>query len=151
MEVRAGLQILMLRSPYPELPLWPYPMDQMVTSLVNLLVEKITIGDAPLKQSLLPRFFFVPRSSGKYLIRIDLMHLNRFIPSPQFFNEQSTSSSESAWLPSIYVFSRYRRCISTIVTSSNYLQVYSSHLQQETKFFRTLPFGITNSPKTFTS
>ena len=84
MEVRAGLQILMLRSPYPELPLWPYPMDQMVTSLVNLLVEKITIGDAPLKQSLLPRFFFVPRSSGKYLIRIDLMHLNRFIPSPQF-------------------------------------------------------------------
>lgn len=124
--------------------------NPIVTELVEKLLLKGAIYEVPLQPCLLSRIFQVPKSDGSYRLVMDLTELNKSIMSPSFAmtNQRTLRKIMAcpAWMASLDIKDAFLH----IPMRQNLHKYLALTCNGRLYFFKTLPFGLTTSPRTFT-
>ena len=126
------------------------PQNEIVSALVEKMLSKGAIYEVPLQHCFLSRIFHVPKSDGSHRLVIDLVRLNNHISSPSFSLTGHQALRKTLSLPAWMASLDIRDAFLHVPVRRNLHKFLAITAMNRLFFFRTLPFGLTTSPRTFT-
>ena len=114
------------------------------------MIDKRAIYEVPLQPCFLSRIFQVPKSDGSHRLVIDLVRLNDYISSPTFALTNHQVLRKTLTIPSWMASLDIKDAFLHVPIRENLHKFLAITANNRLFFFRTLPFGLTTSPRTFT-
>ena len=148
--IKRGYHWAWMSSPPPlEIP-HLQSQNTIISSLVEEMIRKGAIYQVPPQPSIVSRIFAAPKSDGTHRLVIDLTKLNNFIASPSFAITNQHSLKKIVDLPCWMASLDIKDAFLHVPVRPNLQKYLGLTCNNKLYFFKTLPFGLTTSPRIFT-